>query len=75
MVVFAQSLGVYWLTSNVISVTSMSFIKIPAIKARLGIPDAVPPPVSKFSKPVKESFFQSIKRGEWVYNHAPSIVV
>ncbi|XP_033853863.3 mitochondrial inner membrane protein OXA1L [Acipenser ruthenus] len=58
---FPTAIFTYWMTSNVFSLAQVGFLKIPAVRRRLGIPDRVTHDPS--SLPQQDGFLQSMRTG------------
>ncbi|RXM36594.1 Mitochondrial inner membrane protein OXA1L [Acipenser ruthenus] len=59
MFAIIEAIFTYWMTSNVFSLAQVGFLKIPAVRRRLGIPDRVTHDPS--SLPQQDGFLQSMR--------------
>ncbi|XP_041095430.1 mitochondrial inner membrane protein OXA1L [Polyodon spathula] len=58
---FPTAIFTYWMTSNVFSLAQVGFLKIPAVRKRLGIPDRVTHDPSTL--PQQDGFLKSMRTG------------
>ncbi|ETW02906.1 hypothetical protein H310_05370 [Aphanomyces invadans] len=73
---FESGILLYWVTSNIFTLTQTLVLKIPGLKAALGIPSPVAPPplmtasVSKFPSPFQAAVAQAQKNQPFIKTYA-----
>ncbi|TFJ97324.1 protein ENL-like [Platysternon megacephalum] len=61
---FPTAVFTYWLTSNLFSLAQVGFLRVPAVRARLRIPDRVQHDPALL--PQHQGFIHSLRTGEWL---------